>query len=171
VLDVDPAAPHRDGSRVTRGEAQLRNRSHDADDVENGIGGAHLVEMDLLHSGAVHTCFRFGDTRERLLRVLLRAVVHVRAIDDLDDVTQMTMRFLGRIVEANVRCCNAAALDAFDLYRDVADAKIAYETTQPVIGQSQVQQGRHCHVAADAGEGIEEERAHYFAARCRCCVI
>ena len=66
VGGFDPAAAGVDGRYDDAVDAQQVEADDGADDIEDGVGGADFVELDLVDGGAVDVGFGFGEAAEDL---------------------------------------------------------------------------------------------------------
>ena len=66
--------------RSTSSDSKRRAR---ADDVDDGVDGADLVELDVVGGHAVHLAFDIGEHRERSLRPVADALGQIGGVDQV----------------------------------------------------------------------------------------
>ena len=68
------------------------HRVHDADDVDDGVEGADLVQMDFLDGHRMNRRLRLAEPLEHRLRALASGRRQARVIDQMEDLGQTPVR-------------------------------------------------------------------------------
>src|SRR5919108_3972286 len=97
---------------------------------------------------------------EGVSRTLLRGVGRRTTVDDLEHVAQVPVHVFVRVDEPYEWGRDAAPPDALDGDIDAGQLQVAHEIAQPCFLEPDVEQSGDGHVAADAGERIENQCAH-----------
>ena len=118
------------------------------------------MKVDFLDRRAVHERFRVRDARERILRARTNRVAERHAVQDFHDMTEVPMLVLVRELEVNAPAGNAPPHYALGDDCDSTEIQLRHELVQPFGRQTQVEKSAECHVAAGAGEWVEDQRLH-----------
>ena len=91
----------------------------DGNDIDDRIDGTHFVEMDLIDGRSMHLGLGFGHRVEDSQREITLIVVQsFRLVDDLPDVTQMTMGVLFGMFHAKMFGAKSASVHFFQVQFD-----------------------------------------------------
>ena len=111
----------RDANRI---QAEPAHPPDGADDIGDGIQGAHLMEVDLFDGGTMSRGFRFGQPLKDANRVALDLGRENRGFDDLCDVREVPVRVaLFRGCDAHERPTKRASLDRLRRELDSGNAQ------------------------------------------------
>ncbi len=88
MVGGDPAVTQGNGSGVAGIDSEACDGGANADDVDDGVVAADLVELDLIGGHAVQRALDVGEPPERGGRPLARRLVECGAADDREDVVQ-----------------------------------------------------------------------------------
>ncbi len=162
-LDRAGARGHRGGNHAIR--AQQVPCDGGGHDIGDGIGGPHLVEMDLLERGAVDLGLGLGQTGEDPSGEVLLRVSEPPAVDHPQDLAEVPMGMLGGVFDGDLRRAKALSLDfsgnqAAAWQAERRDGRVELGQVDPCIDQ-----GTQRHVAADAGKAVQVGDSHARTAR------
>ena len=129
---------------------------HGADDVENRIDGADLVQMHLLRPHTVDLAFCFRDRREGRIGALAHGVGHAGGRDHLADLLDVPSVRLRRDVEVHLRARDAGAQHALDAHFHAVEPEPCRQRAQPFRVESDLEKGAEHHVAGNAGERVDD---------------
>jgi hypothetical protein len=144
---------------------QPRDRTHDVDD---GIHGADLVELDRIGRDAVRRPLGFGEPREHRQRLVAHAgletttghqVTHF-GVGSVRVVVMVTGVVIVCAVDVELRGRDTAPFDAFAGQRHTPQPDRLYRRFDGTEWYTEVEQRADGHVATDAGERIEVRNAH-----------
>jgi hypothetical protein len=146
-----------------------------ADDVDDRVERAHLVQVDLLDRRGVDRGLGLGETMEQALRALLSPGRQRGSIDRPFDLGErmmvpvivpvrgrivMVMRVRGGLlrVDAELRCGHAGTEHTFARHVSAINREAAERPSQLVDRQSEVEQRADRHIARGAGEAVQIQR-------------
>ena len=167
VGGFDPAAAGVDGGYDDAVDAQQVEADDGADDIEDGVGGADFVELDLVDGGAVDVGFGFGEAAEDLAGFLFDPGLQVGGGDAGVDVGVgvVVVAAAGLDVEVDEAGLDEAALDAFVAEFPGGRSSLRSSARRLGLVEAGVEQGAEDHVAAGAGLAVEVGGGHAEARR------
>ena len=153
------------------------HREHRADDVDDGVEGAHLVQVDLLHRHLMNRRLGFPEPLKHRLRLIAPFRRQRRAVDHREDLWQMTMRVRlrgrvqgswfrvqGPLVDAELGRRDAGAENLLGAQFDIAERQAAQRALQVIERQAGVEQRAERHVARDPRKTVEVQNpAHGYS--------
>ncbi len=139
-----------------------------ADDVDDRVDGAHLVELDFLGRDAVDPSLRLREEREGALGQLGRARRQAGTGDELadDPVGPMGMR-LARSAHLGVQRADPRQIH-FTQLQLRTEAELLQALVERRPGRAQVKERGDEHVARHAPDRIEDQHLHAGARSRRC---
>ena len=154
VLGFDGAAAHIERRADHGFDFEQIERDRGAHDIGDGIGRAHLVEVDLLDGHLMDLRFRFAELAENGDRIAARRLGEVRLLDHLDDVREVAVNFGFLYRNAVLGGADAAAFDLFE-----GDGSARIERCDGVgngglVGAG-IGQGADQHIAANSRECVQ----------------
>ena len=160
VSGVDATASERKrGARDAR-DAELLERAAHADDVADGVDGAHLVEVDVVGRDAVHPRLGFGQPRKDAQAALADPLGKRRALEQRANRRELALgrRALGS-AKRHVAARQSTALDLRDLQDHRLDVERRQRLSHRAGGRAQIEKRPQDHVPRCAGEAVEVELA------------
>ena len=138
-----------------------------ADDVDDRVHCAHLVEMDLFGGVPVHPAFGLREPPENPFRRLLYGIGEGGAADHLQDLLQAPVMLVMGVVEdhTDVRCLDVSGDLPADLDSVAAHAEGGEILPEPLRVRPCADERPERHVAADTRETVEIGDFHRFT-RC-----
>jgi hypothetical protein len=128
--------------------------------VDQGVGRAHLVEMDLLAGRAVHLGFGVGQPLEDGAGLAADDRIDVGGVDHGDDMTQVAVRLNTRHLHLDARRHEWSAPGVAHPDADTLELEPRRQGLQLGRRPAGRDQGPQAHVAADARETVEVGEAH-----------
>src|SRR4051812_4184768 len=141
-------------------DPQLVHSPDDADDVEDRIHGAHLVEVNLLGRHPVNLSFGLGDRPERRISLRTHVLRSATLRDEFANLPDVAAVRLGRNAEVHFPAHELPAQHFLDLHHDVGQPKSCREPSQPLGVETDAEHGAEGHVAGDATERIQDRDTH-----------
>jgi len=138
-----------DGADIEQVEGQAG-----ADDIGDGIGRAHLVEMDLLDGHLVDLRFGFAETAEDGDGIAAGAFGDVGLFDRLDDVGKVAVNVRLLHLHVVLGSADAATLNLLKRNRGTALER-GNGIGNGVLVRAGIRQRAHQHVAADSRKCIQ----------------
>ena len=137
-------------------DVEEHDRGRDPHAVDDGVEGAHFVQVDVARIDPVERTLDLGDTAHRVRRDLGDAR-GLRPPDDLEHVARRPV--MGVVVDANVDAGRHETADVAALGRQLPPGQSGRGHRGPdrVERCAGVDERAEEHVARDAGDGIEEE--------------
>jgi hypothetical protein len=135
-----------------------------ADDIDDGVHRAHLMEVNLFRRAAVHPTFGLRESVEDAIGRLLYAVGEVRAADRLPNLLQPPVMVGVRFIEdhTDIRRLDRSLDLPADLDSVPADAQTGEPIPEPIRVRPGADQRSERHVAADSRKAIEIRDLHLY---------
>ena len=161
--DRAPAGRHGTGDELV--DLQRRQGGGDADDVDDGVDGADLVELHVPGIDTVDGSFGGGEGVEHRLRPVADEVGQVGGLEQLADLPRRAVRVVVVVVDDDVgpRGRHAAALHPLEGQRVAVDTQTTERLVHRAGVGAGVDEGAEEHVAGDAGAALhvgDSRRAH-----------
>ena len=174
VRALDRAAADVERRRYDVVDAEPLEPVHGADDVDDGVERADLVEVDLLDRRLVNRRFGLGEPLEQVNRALLALGLQRRPADLVDDPFQVVVRMgrsrrrIGRsrrFMQTELRRGDAGATDALGGHVGVIHGEAPERPLQRVDRQPEIEKRAEHHVAGGARKAVQIEHRLQYAAR------
>src|SRR5881396_2254523 len=118
---LHPPLPHRDREVVHGLNAEPLEPLDGANDVQHGVDGADLVQMDLVRRDSVYAPLGLAHEPERAYGTFLHPIGDRRAFDEPDELTDVTAVRLLRDLEFHLLARDAGTARVANPDSDVAN--------------------------------------------------
>ena len=155
MAGADHARPHPDGRRRHLVDAERLQGGAGADDVDDGVDAADLVEVDRGGRPAVEAALGLGQEEEHPLGPFPDPVGEAGLLDDPGDVAVGAGDAVGLGLHVGLGGGQPAPHDELGLQTPAGDRQPLEDGGHLVEGGAGVEAGAEGHVAGDAGEAVE----------------
>ncbi len=145
---------------VHRLHAKLLEPLDRTEDVEHGVHRPDLVQMHPLGRHSVHPPLCLPQQAERLRRALPHPIGDRCALDEPQQVTNVTPVWLLRDRELDLLAADAGTMHVPDLHADARESEPARQPFEPRHGKPEGQEAAQRHVAADSRGWIDDGDTH-----------
>jgi hypothetical protein len=141
-------------------DAQVVETEHRADDVGDGVGCSHLVEVHPLRVDAVDLRFGLGEAEEDVHRPPFDLLREAARLDERHDVLEVAVLVLCRVVHHDASGADAVAPLGGAAEAQTLDPQGIQRALKLFQREADVDQSTEQHIAADAAEGVDVRGGH-----------